>query len=186
MSMAPFISNLYFNDQEGSILSYTKPDATIKEQSHHFVQTISIETTIPSHDESHPAWDYYLVESGGEPLLVRKPWYDILGNPVVRRVDTKSKELDMVRSIGNRALFLSGVRSLSINANKFQTIEGGCIYFVDPILTVRHCQASLVTIFHIADQVQNVMLNLDTMEGCSRPFTLAQAFAEYCIISPTE
>ena len=146
----------------------------------------SLETTIPSHDESHLAWDYYLVESRGELLLVRKPWYDILGNPVVRRVDTKSKELEMVRSIGNRALFLSGVRCLSINANKFQTIEGGCIYFVDPILTVGNCQASLMTIFHISDQVQNVMLDLDTMAGCSRPFTLAQAFAEYCIIRPAD
>ncbi|CAN6205810.1 unnamed protein product [Urochloa humidicola] len=176
--MAPFGGKVYLSDQEGSILSSTVIVAP-EECSHHSAQIISMVTTIPS--AGHSAWDCYLVRSGGELLLVTRPWYGIHGKPVVRRVDTERNELDLVTDIGNRALFLSDVRCLSVDASKFQGIEGGCIYFVDPVVTAGNGRASLMTTFCVADQVQDDIMDLATMAGGShQPFTLAQVFANYC------
>ncbi|CAL5083595.1 unnamed protein product [Urochloa decumbens] len=177
--MAPFGRKVYLSDQEGSIISFTVTSAT-EEHSHRSVQTISMATTIPS--AGHFAWDCYLMRSGGELLLVTRPWYEIHGKPVVRRVDTERNELEIVTSIGNRALFLGDAKCLSIDANKLQGIEGGCIYFVDPVVTADNGRASLMTTFRVADQVQDdIILDLATMAGGShQPFTLAQVFANYC------
>ncbi|KAJ1291527.1 hypothetical protein BS78_02G321700 [Paspalum vaginatum] len=180
LSMAPFLSDVYLSDQEGSILSPNIADASAEERSHLSAQTISMATKIRSHDR-HPAWDYYLVESGRELLLVARPWYNKHSKPVVHRVNIEKNKLELVRSIGNRALFVSDVRCLSVDANKFQAIEGGCIYFIDPILAAGNREASLITTFHVADRVQDAILDLDNMAGCSQqPFSLAQVFADYC------
>jgi hypothetical protein len=122
------------------------------------------------------------VKSGEELLLVTRPWYEIHGKPVVRKVDTENSKLEVVTSIGNRALFLSDVRCLSVDASKFQGMEGGCIYFVDPISTAGNGQASLMTTFRVAEQVQDeIIFDVATMAGGSRqPFTVAQVFANYC------
>ncbi|RCV13630.1 hypothetical protein SETIT_2G360900v2 [Setaria italica] len=174
LSMTPFDGKLYLSDQEGSILSSTVPSGS--------AQTLSMATTIPSAVGGHPAWYCYLVKSGEELLLVSRPWYEIHGKPVVRKVDTENNKLEVVTSIGNRALYLSDVRCLSVDASKFQGIEGGCIYFVDPVSTAGNGQASLMTTFRVAEQVQDdIIFDVATMAGGSRqPFTLAQVFANYC------
>ncbi|RLN34141.1 uncharacterized protein C2845_PM03G11020 [Panicum miliaceum] len=101
--------------------------------------------------------------------------------PAVRRVDTERNKLELVTSIGNRALFLSDVRFLSVEASKFQAIQGGCIYFVDPVPTAGNREVSLMTTFHVADQVQDdIIFDVATMAGGSKqPFTIAQVFANY-------
>ncbi|CAN6183871.1 unnamed protein product [Urochloa humidicola] len=177
--MVPFDNKVYLSDQEGSILSSTVV-VLDKEGSHHSAEAISMVTTIPS--VGHPAWDCYLVRSGGELLLVTRPWYGIHGKPIVRRVDTERNELELVTNIGNQALFLGDVRCLSVDANKFHGIEGGCIYFVDPIVTAGNGRASLMTTFRVVDQVQDdIILDPATMAGSShQPFTLAEVFANYC------
>ncbi|CAN6199508.1 unnamed protein product [Urochloa humidicola] len=180
--MAPFDNKVYLSDQEGSILSSTVAAAVVSDEegSHRSAEAISMVITIPS--AGHPAWDCYLVRSGEELLLVTRPWYGIHGKPIVRRVDMERNELELVTGIGNQALFLGDVRCLSIDANKFHGIEGGCIYFVDPIVTAGNGRASLMTTFRITDQVQDdIILDLATMAGGShQPFTLAQVFANYC------
>lgn len=183
LSMTPFGSEVYLSDQEGSILSSSTVAAVAAgEHSHGSAQTISMVTTIPSAVGGHPARYCYLVKSGEELLLVTRPWYEIHGKPVVRKVDTENSKLEVVTSIGNRALFLSDVRCLSVDASKFQGMEGGCIYFVDPISTAGNGQASLMTTFRVAEQVQDeIIFDVATMAGGSRqPFTVAQVFANYC------
>ncbi|KAF8669320.1 hypothetical protein HU200_051658 [Digitaria exilis] len=183
VTMAPFGSKVYLADRGGSILSSTV--AVVGEHiSNRSEQTILMAKTIRSHVASgHPAWDCYLVKSEGELLLVTRPWYNVHGEPVVREVDTENNKLDVLRSIGNRALFLSDVRCLSVDASKFQGIQGGCIYFVDPILTGDNRQASLMTTFRVDEQVQvDIEFDAVTMAGGSQqPFTLSQVFANYCM-----
>ncbi|RLM85337.1 uncharacterized protein C2845_PM04G29980 [Panicum miliaceum] len=180
LSMTPFDDKVYLSDKEGSIFSSTVAAVTAEEHSHRSGQTISMASTIrrPAGD---PAWDCYLVKSGGELLLVTRPWYGVHGKPVVHRVDTERNKLELVTSIGNRALFLSDVRCLSVEASKFQAIQGGCIYFVDPVPTAGNREASLMTTFHVADQVQDdIIFDVATMAGGSKqPLTIAQVFANY-------
>lgn len=98
---------------------------------------------------------YYLVESIGDLLLVTKPSTFTVDQPVVRRVNMETKVFEQVRSIGSCALFVSHDKCLSIDANKFPSIQGGCIYFVDSILTRGYDGALGMTIFHVADNVIN-------------------------------
>ena len=184
LSMTPFESKVYLSDHEGTIFSSTVAAAVTAEEhsSHRSAQTISMASTIRRPDAAgDPAWDCYLVKSEGELLLVTRPWYGVHGKPVVRRVDTESNKLELVTSIGNRALFLSDVRCLSVEASKFQGVEGGCIYFVYPVTAAGNRQASLMTIFRVADQEQDdIIFDVATMAGGSnQPFTLAQVFAIY-------
>ncbi|KAG2646303.1 hypothetical protein PVAP13_2KG500600 [Panicum virgatum] len=181
LSMTPFESKVYVSDHEGTIFSSTSVAAE-EHSSHRSAQTISMASTIRRRPdaEGDPAWDCHLVKSGGELLLVTRPWYEVHGKPVVRRVDIERNKLELVTSIGNRALFLSDVRCLSVEASKFQGVEGGCIYFVYPVTTAGNRQASLMTTFHVADQVQDIIFDVATMAGGSnQPFTLAQVFANY-------
>jgi len=89
---------------------------------------------------------YYLVESGGELLLVTRPaWCGVSGDLLsVHRVDTVRNVLEPVSTIGNRALFLSRVRCVFIDADKFPAVQGGCIYFVDQLIKLLLRRAVLV------------------------------------------
>jgi len=151
LSMTPFESKVYLSDHEGTIFSSTVAAAVTAEEhsSHRSAQTISMASTIRRPDAAgDPAWDCYLVKSEGELLLVTRPWYGVHG--IVRRVDTESNKLELVTSIGNRALFLSDVRCLSVEASKFQGVEGGCIYFVYPVTTHNSRQSPGLTHDHFS------------------------------------
>jgi len=86
------------------------------------------------------------VESGGELLLVTRPaWCGVSGDLLsVHRVDTVRNVLEPVSTIGNRALFLSRVRCVFIDADKFPAVQGGCIYFVDQLIKLLLRRAVLV------------------------------------------
>ncbi|KAL6616732.1 hypothetical protein ACP70R_039002 [Stipagrostis hirtigluma subsp. patula] len=183
-SLTSFAGNVYLTNRQGSILS-TIRDGIVKEGTHQgstSTQTISVTTTIPSlyptmMQSTHCR--HYLVESRGELLLVTKPWWCLPRQLVVYRVDTVKNALEPVRSIGSHALFVSPIRCLSVDASKFKTIEGDCIYFVEPNLTGSN-EPQFVTMFHIATGAQDLMWDLGTIRGCFHPFTLAQDFVDYC------
>ncbi|XP_020158388.1 uncharacterized protein [Aegilops tauschii subsp. strangulata] len=182
--MVSFAENVYVTDLCGSIHSLTVADVVVGEQRHKCsALTISMETIFPSiGDTSHQGLTeggrYYLMKSGEDLLLVAKPLYFTLDQPVVRRVDIEKKVLEPVSTIGKRALFVSHAKGLSVNADKFQGILGGCIHFIEPMLTRGNFEPSKVTIFHVADR--RIMVEWDALEGCFRPFTLAQVFTDYC------
>jgi hypothetical protein len=69
----------------------------------------------------------YLAESDGDLLLIRllpSAW----GVMEVYRVDVERKVVELVKSIGGRALFL-GARCVSVDAAKFPSIDGDCVYY---------------------------------------------------------
>ncbi|XBH81723.1 hypothetical protein VPH35_107240 [Triticum aestivum] len=126
--MVSFAENVYATDLDGSIYSHTVVDVVVGEQRHKCsALTISMETIFPNiGDTSHQGLTeggrYYVADSGGDLLLVAKPLYFTLDQPVVRRVDIKKKVLEPVSSIGKHALFVSHAKCLSVNADKFQGI----------------------------------------------------------------
>lgn len=179
LCMAPFAGNVYLTNRQGSVLSISTTAADDDDVRR---RRRSAETIVPASVEGGRS--YYLVESGGELLLVTRPWYGVPGKLTVRRVDTVRKALEPVTSIGNRALFLSHVRCLSVDADKFPTVQGGCIYFVDQIVVGGgSCvECSFMTTVRFPDGVQQPpVLDLSPVQqGCFRPFSLTHAFANYC------
>ncbi|CAL5066639.1 unnamed protein product [Urochloa decumbens] len=187
--MTHFAGQVYAVDQQGSVISAVVDSVTVGEQRPRSAQTISMETIIPSLDTSPDTSHlepirtrtYYLVESGGDLLLVRPPWLD-RNDPFVHRVDTERKVLKPVSSIGNRAIFAGPVRCLSVEADKFPGIIGGCIYFVmEPEMIRGDYKPPSVMVFHITEGCQDLItFGCATPEGCFRPLTLVQDLADYC------
>jgi len=154
LCMVPFAGDVYLTNRQGAVLS-TAATAVVDDDmvppkdddiaGCRSVQSISMATAIPEAllgDSCH----YYLVESGGELLLVTRPaWCGVSGDLLsVHRVDTVRNVLEPVSTIGNRALFLSRVRCVFIDADKFPAVQGGCIYFVDQLIKLLLRRAVLV------------------------------------------
>ncbi|CAD6341715.1 unnamed protein product [Miscanthus lutarioriparius] len=194
LCMVPFAGDVYLTNRQGAVLS-TAAAAVVDDDmvpskdddiaGCRSVQSISMATAIPEAllgDSCH----YYLVESGGELLLVTRPaWCGVPGDQLsVHRVDTVRNVLEPVRSIGNRALFLSRVRCVSVDADKFPAVQGGCIYFVDQLSCYFDVQFSFMTVVrfpHEADGVQQPKVDVSPIPAdCFQPFTLAHVFANYC------
>uniref|UniRef100_A0A0E0JTT6 KIB1-4 beta-propeller domain-containing protein n=1 Tax=Oryza punctata TaxID=4537 RepID=A0A0E0JTT6_ORYPU len=122
------------------------------------------------------AYVHHLVESAGELLLVSVLWRRHL----VHKVDTVNKVFVPVRSLGNRSIFVSQIRSFSVDADKFPTVEAGCVYFVEPDLATYEC-------FHLADgrlEEAIPMVNrrrAAEAESCVLPLTLEQVMVNYCV-----
>ncbi|KAG2640585.1 hypothetical protein PVAP13_2KG100316 [Panicum virgatum] len=142
--MTSFTGLVYATDQQGAVIVSAVAGAAAGERIPCSALTVSMDTMIPcldtSLDTSHLAWlstgKYYLVESGGDLLLVTRPPYLFASTNnhvpvVVHRIDTERKVLEPVSSIGSRAIFAGPVKCLSIDADKFRGIKGGCIYFVE-------------------------------------------------------
>jgi len=123
---------------------------------------------------------YYLVESAGDLLLVTKPSGFTVDQLVVRRVNMETQTIEPVSSIGSRALFVSHGRCLSIDADKFPSIQGGCVYFLEPIVTRGYYATVDRTIVHVADNVVKFDWGWCTLQGYIRPFTPVKVFADYC------
>uniref|UniRef100_A0A0E0CD57 KIB1-4 beta-propeller domain-containing protein n=1 Tax=Oryza meridionalis TaxID=40149 RepID=A0A0E0CD57_9ORYZ len=110
------------------------------------------------------AYFHHLVESAGELLLV----------------DTVNKVFVPVRSLGNRSLFVSQARSFSVDADKFPTVEAGCVYVVEP-------GPATYERFHLADgrlEEAIPMVNRRRAaegESCVLPLTLEQVMVNYCV-----
>ncbi|KAK3163056.1 hypothetical protein QOZ80_1BG0097010 [Eleusine coracana subsp. coracana] len=184
LCMAPLAGNVYLANTYGSILS---PSPDVADGS--LFPTLN--TIIPNPENLQPEslenGRYYLVESGGDLFLVTRPCRDLPKELVVRRVDITKRVLEPVRDIGDCALFVIHIRCLAVNASKFPTVEGGCVYFVDPVIRFGRCsyKSSFMTMFRVADGVQHRMFyDLTTIGGYSAPSTLTLQFAEYCNYIP--
>ncbi|RLN33892.1 hypothetical protein C2845_PM03G22370 [Panicum miliaceum] len=187
--MTSFAGLVYATDQQGAVVASTISDVAAGEQSPHSALTVSWDTITPcldpSVDTSYLAWlrtgKYYLVESGGDLLLVtRPPYFASTTRVIVHRIDTERKVLEPVSSIGSRAIFADPVRCLSIDADKFQGIKGGCIYFVESLL-VRgiNYKPPTMTVFHVASPWRDfISFGWCPPEGCFRP--IIQVLADYC------
>ncbi|KAF8732023.1 hypothetical protein HU200_015978 [Digitaria exilis] len=189
--MTSFAGQVYAVNQRGSVLSSAVAgvaDDGGDEQSPHSALTVSIGTITPKLDTSpslpvrRRTGRYYLVVSGGDLLLVTKPSNTLPCQPIVQRVDTeRNNKLVPVSSIGNRAIFVGPVRCISIDADKFHGIEGGCVYFVDPIVLRGDYGPSRMDVYQVSDGFHFfVMFEMGTLEGCFRPLTFAQVLADYC------
>jgi hypothetical protein len=197
--IAALDGDVYASDPHGAIFTSIVDDVP-DGQKCRSAATIWMGTSIPSpnHNASPDASPaaaaalagsggrYYLVQSGGDLLLVTRPLGGgVPDQPLVRRVDTKQNVLEPVSSIGSRAIFVSHVRCISIDAGKFpfEGIKAGCIYFVEPVLAARGgYEPSRITTCQVAAglQAREIMFEEGILEGCYRPFTITQAFAEYC------
>uniref|UniRef100_A0A0D9VAH1 KIB1-4 beta-propeller domain-containing protein n=1 Tax=Leersia perrieri TaxID=77586 RepID=A0A0D9VAH1_9ORYZ len=119
---------------------------------------------------------HHIVESAGELLLVGV-WFEI---HIVHKVDTMNKVVVPVTSLGSRALFVSEIRSFSVDAAKFPTVEAGCIYYVRRGMSLYDC-------YHLADgwmeeyiPVANLWIAV-RQQACILPLTLEQVLVNYCI-----
>jgi hypothetical protein len=79
---------------------------------------------------------FYLVESDGDLLLVllcggSDNRHLEEGQPLVYRVDTKSRSLHAVSNIGSRAFFVNYIRCISVNTRVHPTLRPDCIYYAD-------------------------------------------------------
>jgi hypothetical protein len=99
-------------------------------------------------EENLASWKLcFLVESAGETLVVFKLEdrvevfkLEIMGG------DTR---LERVQSIGSRAIFIGGVgRCLSLDADKFPSVEDNCIYFTGRLAS------SSIDMYHLKDGQQ--------------------------------
>ncbi|KAG0542020.1 hypothetical protein BDA96_02G066900 [Sorghum bicolor] len=188
-----FNDDVYASDPHGVIFTSNVDDVPNGKKCRS-AAIIYMGVTIPSHnhnaspDASPDALAggggrYYLVQSGGDLLLVTRPLDGAANEPLVRRVDTKQNVLEPVSSIGSRAIFVSHVRCISIDADKFQGIKGGCIHFVEPVILAQDDYApSTITTYRVAPgpQAGLIMFEQGILEGCFRPFTITQVFADYC------
>ncbi|CAN6237062.1 unnamed protein product [Urochloa humidicola] len=97
------------------------------------------------------AWkNCFLVESAGEMLIVfilRRRRRGMNEFMEVFKMSNGSNELEPVRNIGSRAIFVGAFRSLSVDADKFASVEANCIYYA------RHRFLSLYRVYSLEDEM---------------------------------
>jgi hypothetical protein len=180
VGMTPFAGDVYVIDRDVSILSATDAAAAKKSTLGKRRQCSAILRTTSRTDACGGKF-FYLVESEGELLLVIDCMSRVASNggTVVYKVDSMNKVLVPVSSIGSQALFVSKYRCLSIDAKKFHTVEAGNIYYADYFMVRTYDHESLTGGGWKAEP-EYVAEFEPNREDCSRPFTLAQLFLDYC------
>uniref|UniRef100_A0A0D9YK75 KIB1-4 beta-propeller domain-containing protein n=1 Tax=Oryza glumipatula TaxID=40148 RepID=A0A0D9YK75_9ORYZ len=189
MNLTPFAGEVYVTNR-GSIVStvlLTDDDEEEEEEGEQqqgvrsqprAADTIEMIPIIPVPPPAVKLYAYFhhLVESAGELLLVSVLWRVHM----VHKVDTVNKVFVPVRSLGNRSLFVSQARSFSVDADKFPTVEAGCVYVVEP-------GPATYERFHLADgrlEEAIPMVNRRRAaegESCVLPLTLEQVMVTYCV-----
>lgn len=182
LCMTPFAGDVYMTCRHGSITSSTAIVAG-QERS---AGTITMTTAIPAPVEGGA---YYLVESEGDLLLVRLRG-TVLSTAgglfvAIHKVDTVRRMLEPVESIGSRAIFVSTIRCISVDANMFPTVEAGCVYFVEPILTSANEFGTIISSHRLGYQRHETIVEWG--EGAGRqvgPSSLVQVLGDYCMFVP--
>lgn len=185
--MTHFAGDVYVTNRHGSIISSLAVAAAGQDRS---AGTITMTTVIPaSPKKAGVSFYYFLVESEGDLLLVSfRCTFAGAILEAVHKVDTVRKLLEPVDSIGSRAIFVSSIRSISVDANMSPTIEAGCVYFVEPILSVTNELRTAVSAHCLGCQSHDAILVWN--EGTSLQFgpsTLVQVLGDYCMsIQPVD
>jgi hypothetical protein len=138
-------------------------------------------------DENFASWKLcFVVESAGETLVVFK----LENHMEVFKMNIMggNTTLEQVQSIGNRAIFIGGGgRCLSLDADKFPSIEANCIYFTGRLAS------SSTDIYHLKDGRQGNSISASEDEPsvdlptfvCSplnaHPFTIVLVLSLYTL-----
>jgi hypothetical protein len=136
-------------------------------------------------DLGHPrSCHYYLVESMGSMLIavLHKISTESFNAFALFKVDLCRQELSRVTSLGDRTLFLSHDRCLSVSAKDLPSITSNCIYFAMPEsckpVTVHSLKdgsfESLSTSCHGNDKLTAMAPTF------VKPYTLADHLLTYC------
>ncbi|PNT71834.1 hypothetical protein BRADI_2g36145v3 [Brachypodium distachyon] len=73
---------------------------------------------------------YHILESNREKLLIIRRQHPAGGVDVFKLDGNQKMVIQPIRSIDSRAIFL-GQRCLSVDANKFPSIDGNCVFYLD-------------------------------------------------------
>ncbi|CAM0885336.1 unnamed protein product [Alopecurus aequalis] len=186
-SMVAYAGHIYMVDWAGSVHEIVWDDCFTYR---HWIAQRP-ETFVPSYyapEDSDP-WEwhgYYLVEFDGELMLVRRPRLPSETMEVFR-VDVERRSLQPVKRVDS-ALFL-GERCLSINADRFPSIDVNCIYYGTDDIWIDHhlqkCQG--IYRYDLDDGSEEWISGLLVPQSPSfdaRPFSLVQVLVTYCAVLP--
>jgi hypothetical protein len=124
----------------------------------------------------------FLVESAGECLIVMKLQHGM----EVFRMNTEKGVFEPTRSIGNQAIFLGYRQCLSVNADKFPSIEANCIYYLKTLAFSEPCD---IYMYDLKDEKEErVSAAINTVNhvflfDAEPPFTIIQLLSSYTINS---
>lgn len=120
----------------------------------------------------------FLVESAGEMLMIMKLQHDGME---VFRMNTDRGVFEPAKSIGNQAIFLGYRQCLSVNADKFPSINANCIYYLK---TLDPCD---IYMYDLKDEKEERVsgaintLNFVFLFDAEPPFTIIQLLSSYTI-----
>ncbi|KAI5001878.1 hypothetical protein ZWY2020_026528 [Hordeum vulgare] len=122
----------------------------------------------------------FQVESAGELLAVVK----LQQHLKVFRLDrvTDGDELEPVKSIGDRAIFVGYRRCFSVSADKFPSVVANCIYYVkstDSSLDIYQYDLGTEKGERVCEAIDS--LNSFTLSFANPPFTIVQLLSGYTI-----
>jgi hypothetical protein len=125
---------------------------------------------------------FYLVKSDGDLLLVllgsnSGNMHLEEGQPLVYRVDTKSRSLHAVSNIGSRAFFVNYIRCISVDTRVHPTLRPGCIYYMD-LGYIREYFDDRKAWDEWPRRVDR--LGYDGLKNKQRPYRLENVLAEHC------
>ncbi|KAF8780865.1 hypothetical protein HU200_000818 [Digitaria exilis] len=139
---------------------------------------------VPTHLGHPRSCRYYLVESMGAMLVavLHKISCETFNAFTLFKVDLCRQELSRVTSLGDRTLFLSHDRCLSVSAKDLPSIASNCIYFAMP----KTCKS--VTVHSLEDGSFETLLTscLENNKPTTmtpmfvKPYTLAEHLLTYC------
>jgi hypothetical protein len=120
----------------------------------------------------------FLVESAGEMLMIFK----LQQRMEIFKIDNGRSAPEPVKSVGNRAIFLGYRQCLSVNADKFQSVEANCIYYikcVDSCLSIYKYDLNDEKEERISGAINS--LNHVWLRDADPPFTIIQLLSSYTI-----